>query len=413
MSILPLSQNNALLRDASFSKEIAFPLKEGVSQQDPAAVAGKNDQVHESAKKDEKATAFGKIFNKKKAEREGQDEKKSNTRQISAEVKAPVKNDEKSAAAEKLAKTTTAGKEVKRLQSLKDILSALIEKNRQTVKGSQEPAKKSETAGMKIMGVHPERFITLRERLENARKKESETVTVQTLLRRSGKVKNEKTAVIVDLRDTPAEKTKTAAAVGKPVIKKEIEKNETGSLKRANDSKDQVEVKVYARHPGAADTAESAGRLRPDEVVRVKSDFTARLADAVKSEMVKHSGIILKNGGSGEIHLVLKPESLGSVRVRLNLEDNHIGGRIIVDNNTVKEIIRQHLGDLETALQEKGYESAGLNVFVAGEHKESSDAEKDFEALVAAGEDLGPLLTKEYESGGVTIYDDALVNIVL
>jgi len=32
---------------------------------------------------------------------------------------------------------------------------------------------------------------------------------------------------------------------------------------------------------------------------------------------VKHTGIILKEGGEGEIRLHLRPESLGSVRIRL------------------------------------------------------------------------------------------------
>ena len=62
-----------------------------------------------------------------------------------------------------------------------------------------------------------------------------------------------------------------------------------------------------------------------------------RLREMAGSELVRASTMVLRDGG-GEIRLVLKPESLGSVRIRMNLVDNAIEGRIIVDSAAVKHV---------------------------------------------------------------------------
>jgi hypothetical protein len=74
-------------------------------------------------------------------------------------------------------------------------------------------------------------------------------------------------------------------------------------------------------------------------------------------EFVKQTGIILKEGGNGEIRLVLKPENLGSVRIRLALSESSLEGRIVVDNNSVKELVESSLDNLKNALRLEGYQT--------------------------------------------------------
>jgi len=81
-------------------------------------------------------------------------------------------------------------------------------------------------------------------------------------------------------------------------------------------------------------------------------------------EVVQRTQIILREGGEGEIRLVLKPESLGSVRVRLQIGDSHLEGRIIVENNSVKELFESGLDQLKTALKGEGFQTANLEVTV-------------------------------------------------
>ena len=85
------------------------------------------------------------------------------------------------------------------------------------------------------------------------------------------------------------------------------------------------------------------------------------------SQVVRQTGILLKDDNRGEIKLILKPESLGKVRIQLNLEDNRIAGRILVENSSVRDTFNQNMEELQRALRESGFESAHLEVSVEGE----------------------------------------------
>jgi hypothetical protein len=97
-------------------------------------------------------------------------------------------------------------------------------------------------------------------------------------------------------------------------------------------------------------TMPAAPAARPD---RPAASFEQRFIP----EVVKQTGIVLKNGGEGEIRLVLKPENLGSLRIRLSLGESSLEGRIVVDNNSVKELVESSLDNLKTALRMEGYQT--------------------------------------------------------
>jgi len=96
-----------------------------------------------------------------------------------------------------------------------------------------------------------------------------------------------------------------------------------------------------------------------------------RFQERFVPEVVKQTGIILKNGGAGEIRLVLKPENLGSVRIRLSLSESSLEGRIVVDNSSVKELVESSLDSLRNALRQEGFQTASLEVSVG--HRRSGD----------------------------------------
>ncbi len=90
------------------------------------------------------------------------------------------------------------------------------------------------------------------------------------------------------------------------------------------------------------------------------------LAEQGNRQIVRQSGIILKDNNSGEIRLVLKPENLGNVRIQLQMQDNTITGKIIVDNSAVKTAFDQNMEDLYKSFKESGFDNASLNVEVGG-----------------------------------------------
>jgi flagellar protein FlbC len=100
-----------------------------------------------------------------------------------------------------------------------------------------------------------------------------------------------------------------------------------------------------------------------------------RLRDMAGSELLRASNMIIRDGG-GEIRLVLKPESLGSIRIRMNLVDNHIEGRIVVDNSAVKQLVDGSIDALTRALTAEGFQTGSLQVSVGGQH---ADAERHSE----------------------------------
>ena len=105
-----------------------------------------------------------------------------------------------------------------------------------------------------------------------------------------------------------------------------------------------------------------------NENVAKSSDFETvlnRIRELLRPDAVKKSGIILRENGNGEIRLILKPESLGNVKIHLNITDNRIAGRIIVENNSMKQLIDTHLADLKTALMHDGFMGSSFDVSVS------------------------------------------------
>ena len=96
-----------------------------------------------------------------------------------------------------------------------------------------------------------------------------------------------------------------------------------------------------------------------------------RLREMAGSELLRASTMVLRDGG-GEIRLVLKPESLGSVRIRMNVVDNSIDGKIIVDNATVKQVFDGNIDALKRALTAEGFQMGSLQVSVGGQGTDGS-----------------------------------------
>jgi flagellar hook-length control protein FliK len=106
-----------------------------------------------------------------------------------------------------------------------------------------------------------------------------------------------------------------------------------------------------------------------------------RLREMAGSELTRAAGIVVRDGG-GEIKLLLKPESLGNVRIRMNLVDNAIEGRIIVDNPAVKHVFEGSLSSLMRALTAEGFQTASLQVSVGGKNADNGRPDREPAARV-------------------------------
>jgi flagellar protein FlbC len=105
----------------------------------------------------------------------------------------------------------------------------------------------------------------------------------------------------------------------------------------------------------------------------VARSFQEHMARSGNTDLVRNIKFILKDNSAGEIKLILKPESLGNVRITLNMQENNIAGRIIVDNQSIKDDFLNNMNQLNQILRDNGFEDAALDVFVGQQDQPSQD----------------------------------------
>lgn len=89
-------------------------------------------------------------------------------------------------------------------------------------------------------------------------------------------------------------------------------------------------------------------------------------------EFVKAGRLVLRDNNSGSVNMILKPESLGNVKISLNVSDKVITGQITVNSKEAYEAFKENLENLKQAFQDSGFESASLNLSLANDNSGSS-----------------------------------------
>lgn len=147
----------------------------------------------------------------------------------------------------------------------------------------------------------------------------------------------------------------------------------SGSQTDQNGSPQQA-LQVLVRSEGS-DTLQ-VPLSKSDNGADLQNQLVKELREQLNSEIVKRGSIMVRNNGSGEIRLELKPDHLGQVKIHLSLENNNIAGRILVENISVKEAFDQNMQELYRAFKEHGFGETALNVSV-GNQQRQKNAQKD------------------------------------
>ncbi|MDR2740323.1 MAG: flagellar hook-length control protein FliK [Treponema sp.] len=102
-------------------------------------------------------------------------------------------------------------------------------------------------------------------------------------------------------------------------------------------------------------------------------DILAReLHQNLNGDIVRQASIMVRDGGEGTIKLSLKPESLGIVKIRLEMAENKITGHIIVESNEALRAFEREIRSLEQAFRDSGFAGASLDMALAGDGGQSS-----------------------------------------
>lgn len=98
------------------------------------------------------------------------------------------------------------------------------------------------------------------------------------------------------------------------------------------------------------------------------STFQQALTQQIQNfapDFVKAGTFILKNNDSGTINLNLNPESLGNVKLHLELSDNVITGQITVSSKEAYESFKQNIENFKQAFLNNGFEDVSFNLSFA------------------------------------------------
>jgi hypothetical protein len=96
-------------------------------------------------------------------------------------------------------------------------------------------------------------------------------------------------------------------------------------------------------------------------------DFLAReLHQNLNGDIVRHASVALRDGGEGIIRLSLRPESLGNVKIRLEMADNKVTGHIVVESEAALRAFEREVSSLEQAFRDSGFDGANLDMSLDG-----------------------------------------------
>jgi flagellar hook-length control protein FliK len=97
----------------------------------------------------------------------------------------------------------------------------------------------------------------------------------------------------------------------------------------------------------------------------LKQDYhiITKNADEIYSAFLKQFSFVVKNGG-GEAHVVLEPEFLGRLKMDIKLNQREVNSVVLVDNQSVKDLIISRLNILEQSLLQHGFSLGSFQVEV-------------------------------------------------
>jgi hypothetical protein len=179
-----------------------------------------------------------------------------------------------------------------------------------------------------------------------------------------------------------------SAAEGEQRSDRALSGVDTGVSLRKAAVEGETELVVELRG-GGRNTA-SAENFREVQGSRYAPSFENLLArelnQSLSGDIVRHAQAVLRDGNAGTIRLTLRPETLGNVKIRLEMAENKITGHIIVESEEALRAFEREIHSLEQAFRNAGFEAADLETSLnQGGGSEQRREGGDAGPLVSAG----------------------------
>jgi flagellar hook-length control protein FliK len=147
--------------------------------------------------------------------------------------------------------------------------------------------------------------------------------------------------------------------------------DQQGENKREN-ARPQADVR--ALEAAAAERPHNREAIQQRAIHRTQSDDGAAALARRQFEIVRQVArdIAIRNvSGDVEMRMALSPPNLGTVKLRLRVEDGVVNGSMITDSAATRHVLQQHVNELREALAKEGLQ---LNSFdVSSESRESRE----------------------------------------
>ena len=128
-------------------------------------------------------------------------------------------------------------------------------------------------------------------------------------------------------------------------------------------------------------SATTSWEVRTGQAGQTLENMLAReLHQNFNSDIVRHASVALRDGNEGTIRLALKPESLGNVKIHLELAENKIAGQIVVESEEALRAFKREISSLEKAFRDSGFDAANLEMSLTadgGQHRQEREFAAD------------------------------------
>jgi flagellar hook-length control protein FliK len=128
------------------------------------------------------------------------------------------------------------------------------------------------------------------------------------------------------------------------------------------------DITLELRLPDFNNAGQSAQTTWDVKAANALENMLAReLHQNFNGDIVRHASMALREGGESTIRLALRPESLGNVKIHLEMTDNKITGYILVESEEAMNAFRKELASLEQAFKDSGFADASLDLSFASD----------------------------------------------
>lgn len=168
--------------------------------------------------------------------------------------------------------------------------------------------------------------------------------------------------IVTDLRTTPQENVQENVDISKPNFVTDVKFDGNNSAQMTLDLANNVQQNLTSSNTQSAAAS--------------NSNFQAMLTNQIQQnayDFVKTGSIILKDNDVGSIKLILHPESLGNVKIDLQISDNTINGKIVVASQEAFNAFKDSMDSLKQAFMQSGYETSNFDLNLAGQNNPSNN----------------------------------------